>query len=307
MTASESPAVSVIVPAYKVTEYIGETLESLRAQTFRNFETVVINDGCPDTENLERVLEPYRGEIVYLKKTNGGLASARNAGIEASRAPLVALLDSDDVWEPEYLAVQTRMLADHPEADVVYPNATFFGETPFAGKTVQQMYPSRGDVTLQSLLSGECKVFVGVTARKEAFIRAGLFDASLRSAEDLDLWLRLAKMGARFIYHGQALVRYRSRPTNLSNDTIWMSRHVLHVYRKLLAQLDLTAEERDALKAAIRGQQATLDFCLGKKALYGGEFGEARERLALVALHCAPGLLHRYVHKRHPTEYSFMH
>jgi len=69
-----SPAVSVIVPAYNVTRYIGDALDSLRAQTFRNFETIVVNDGCPDSANLERVLEPYRGEIVYIRQENQGLA-----------------------------------------------------------------------------------------------------------------------------------------------------------------------------------------------------------------------------------------
>jgi glycosyltransferase involved in cell wall biosynthesis len=86
MTDTE-PAVSVIVPCYRVTEYIREALDSLRAQTFRNFETIVINDGCPDTANLERALEPYRGEIVYIKQENTGLSGARNSGIKAARAP----------------------------------------------------------------------------------------------------------------------------------------------------------------------------------------------------------------------------
>src|ERR1700692_783320 len=112
-----SPAVSVIVPAYKVTDFIAKTLDSLRSQTFRDFETIVVNDGCPDSENLERVLEPYRGEIVYIRQENQGLAGARNTAIKAARAPLVGLLDSDDAWEPDYLEVQTKFLAEHPQVD----------------------------------------------------------------------------------------------------------------------------------------------------------------------------------------------
>jgi glycosyltransferase involved in cell wall biosynthesis len=315
------PAVSVIVPTYNVTAFIAEALDSLRAQTFRNFETILVNDGCPDTLNLERALEPYSDEIVYIKKENGGLASARNTGIHAARAPLVALLDSDDAWEPDYLAVQTGLLDSRPDIGVVYPNAFFFGETPFNGKTVMDLFPSHGEVTLQSILSLQCRVFVGVTARREPLLHAGLFDPELRSAEDLDLWLRLAKTGVRFLYHERPLVRYRARPTNLSNDPIWMGRSVLRVYEKLQGRLDLTPDESECLKNAIRREQATLDFYLGKKALYAHNRAEALEKLgranqvlhnrklsaALLALRFAPSLLYRYVHRRHPTEYSFMH
>src|SRR5919198_1434145 len=93
------PAVSVIIPAYRVTQYIAEALDSVLAQTFTDYETIVINDGCPETVALERVLEPYRERIIYLKQENRGPGAARNAGILAARSPLIALLDADDVWE----------------------------------------------------------------------------------------------------------------------------------------------------------------------------------------------------------------
>jgi glycosyltransferase involved in cell wall biosynthesis len=315
------PSVSVIVPAYNVTEFIRDALDSLRAQTFRDFETIVVNDGCPDTVNLERTLEPYRDEIVYLRKENGGLASARNAAIRAARAPLIALLDPDDIWEPEYLEVQTGVLKSRPEVDVVYPNAIFFGVGPWNGKTVMDIFPSHGEVTFQSLVSLQCRVFVGVTARREVLIRAGLFDSGLRSAEDLDMWLRLAKMGVRLVYHNRPLVRYRSRPTSLGNDPIWMTGFVLQVYEKLLRALELTPGERACLENAIRREQANLDLFLGKKALYACKREEALERLcranrvlrnekwslALLALRFAPRLVYKFVHYRHPTEYAFMH
>jgi glycosyltransferase involved in cell wall biosynthesis len=316
-----SPAVSVIVPAYKVTPFIADALDSLRAQTFRDFETIVVNDGCPDTANLERVLESYRGEIVYIRQENQGLAGARNTAIQAARAPLVALLDSDDAWEPDYLDVQTKFLASHPETDVLSPNALFVGETLFPGKTMSDLFPTRGEVSFRSLLARDNQIFVGVTARREAILRAGMFDPALRSAEDLDLWLRMAHGGARFSHHDRSLVRYRARPDSLSNDPIWMTTHVLQVYRKLSEVLDLNAEDRSSLDGAIRHQEANLDFYLGKKALYAGRNQEARERLGranlvlrnrklnftLMALRIAPGLLHKVVLWCNPTEYKFLH
>jgi glycosyltransferase involved in cell wall biosynthesis len=315
------PAVSVIVPAYKVTSFIAEALDSLRAQTFRDFETIVVNDGCPDSANLERVLGPYRDEIVYIRQENRGLAGARNTAIQAARAPLVALLDSDDAWEPDYLQVQTAFLAEHPQTDVLSPNAYFVGETVFPGKTFTDIFPTRGEVSFRSLLARDNNIFVGVTARREAILRAGLFDPALRSAEDLDLWLRMAHGGARFSYHDRPLVRYRARPDSLSNDPIWITNHVLQVYRKLYGILDLNAEDRESVDAAIRRGEATLDFYLGKKALYAGRNQEAQERLvrsnhvlgsrkvalALMALRIAPRLFHKLVHWRNPTEYEFLH
>lgn len=315
------PAVSVLIPAYNVTPFIANALDSLRAQTFRDFETIVVNDGCPDSDNLERALEPYRGEIVYIRQENQGLAGARNTGIQAARAPLVALLDSDDTWEPDYLEVQIGFFTADPRTDVVSPNASFVGETLFPGKTMTDLFPNRGEVNFRSLVEQKNRIFGGVTARREAILRAGSFDSSLRSAEDLDLWLRMAHGGARFVYNHRPLYRYLARPNSLSNDPIWITTHVLEVYRKLSGTLDLNAEDRDSLEAAIRREEANLDFYLGKKALYAGRRQEARERLnranrvlrsrkvtfSLLALRLAPGLLHKLIRWRNPTEYTFLH
>src|SRR5580658_691870 len=106
----QPPMVSVVIPCYNATQYIPDALNSLRAQTFRDFETILVNDGCPDTENLERALEPYRGEIVYLKSGEwASISGSRNRGINASRARYISLLDADDIWEPEYLGVLVAM------------------------------------------------------------------------------------------------------------------------------------------------------------------------------------------------------
>src|SRR4051812_21258868 len=105
VSKEQSPAVSIIMPAYRAAAYIAAALDSVFAQTFKSYEVIVVNDGSPDTEELERVLEPYRDRIVYIKQENKGVSAARNAAIRVSRAPFIAQLDPDDLWEPEYLAV----------------------------------------------------------------------------------------------------------------------------------------------------------------------------------------------------------
>jgi glycosyltransferase involved in cell wall biosynthesis len=317
---SHGPAVSVIVPCYKVTDYIADALGSLRAQTFRDFETVVINDGCPDTANLEAALAPYRDEIVYLKQSNQGLSAARNAAIRRSRGKLVALLDGDDMWEPNYLAEHIAILDSHPDVDAVYPNARMFGDNPWAGRLFSDTFPSRGEVTFLSVLQQRCCIYVGLTARREAMERVGLFDTDLRAAEDLDLWLRMLHAGSRFAYHTQPLVRQRLHRFSLSDDQTRMARAVLRVYAKLLGILDLAEEERDALVDQIGKVNAQINLLGARRALYSCDRREAlkhftranrvmrnsRLAAAIWTLRVCPRLLFTYVHTKFKTEESYV-
>src|SRR5262252_9042330 len=90
--ANHVPTVSIIVPAYNVAPFISETLDSVFSQTFKDFEVIVINDGSPDTRELESTLERYLDRITYLKQANRGAAAARNAGLAVARGEFVAFL-----------------------------------------------------------------------------------------------------------------------------------------------------------------------------------------------------------------------
>lgn len=315
------PLVSVIIPAYNVTAYIGETLDSVGAQTFRDFEIIVVNDGCPDTANLDRVLEPYLSRIKYLKQTNSGPSSARNAGIRASAAPLIAFLDGDDLWEPEYLETHVRLLNEAPHVDLVYPNAYIFTDERVRGQTIMDTLPHRAEPTFRNLVLRECYVYTSVTARRQALLRAGLFDEQFRVAEDFDLWLRMALAGSQLANHSRPLAWYRrARPDSLSRDPIRMLNAVLAVYHKLLGAPTLSHSDREALEEALRREQGDLEFYLAKTALYRSQREEAIQRLensnrirrrpnislALWGLRLAPSLLFSYVHRRYPTEQAFL-
>jgi glycosyltransferase involved in cell wall biosynthesis len=300
------PSVSVIVPAYNTAPYIAETIASIRAQTFTDYEIVVVNDGSPDTPALEAALAPYRDHIHYIVQENRGLSGARNTGIAAARGAFIALLDSDDVWEPDYLARQIDVLT-REDLDVVYPNAVNFGDPMRAGRMFMDAHPSTGAVTFESLVTQQCNVMVSVLARREALIGAGLFDETLRSSEDFDMWLRVLDGGWRIGYHREPLVRSRLRPESLSANAISMCQHIVRVLDKAARNMTLTPAQA-ALVAARRADfTALLRLHEGKRAFFAGDhkealqaLGEANARLrrtkiavAIVLLRIMPGLLLR--------------
>ena len=307
------PTVSVIIPTYNTAAYIGDALDSVFAQTRTDYEVIVVNDGSPDTERLEQVLAPYRERITYIKQENRGPSGARNAAIRAARAPLLALLDSDDLWEPHYLAVQMTALERDPTIDVIYPNALIFGDAPEAGRMFMEVCPSDGDVTFEALATARCTVMVSVLMRREVIFRAGLFDESFRGPEDFDLWLRVLKHGGRISYHRQVLVRYRRREGCLMSNMIPMHKEQLKVFEKARRTLDLTSSEAEIIQQQHARIQALLCMEEGKRAFLDGntalavsKLGEAnaffksrRMTFVLILLRIAPRLLLRVYSLRH--------
>jgi hypothetical protein len=258
----------VVIPCYKTAHFVAETLESVFAQTYKSFEVVVVNDGSPDTPELEKAIAPWREKITYLHTENCGLAGARNNGIRASKGELIALLDSDDMWEPNYLEVQVRKLDEDPSADIVYPRTFIFGDGPDAGR---RSIPTQGEVTFSSLVQETTCVVVSVLARRSALEGVGLFDDTFRSCEDFDMWLRCVKNGSRIIHHDEVLLRSRCRPDSLSADPVWMCDHAGRVLVKMRTSVDLTDEERQILESAIRRFEGKKLFYEGKRAFMAGD------------------------------------
>ena len=308
MDQTGSPLVSVIIPAYDVARFIGEALNSALAQSFKDYEVIVVNDGSPDTAELERTLAPYRPRIVYIKQENRGVSAARNAGIKAARGSLIAFLDGDDVWLPHYLEVQVKRIQADPTIDVLYPNVLMFGDSPSEdGEEFMTIFPSNGEVTFERLVRQDCNVSNCSIARKETIVRAGMFDESLRSVEDFDLWLRVIKGGGRIAYHRDVLARYRKRPGSLTADPIWLSEHILEVLRKVKQRDDLTASERAAVDNRHQHFHALLHLHRGKHAFFSGDvagaimglteanrfFRNRKTSFTLMMLRVAPRLLLR--------------
>src|SRR6185369_13852951 len=271
-----TPSVSVVIPAYNVAPYIGETLNSVFAQTFTDFEVIVVDDGSRDGEELERMLEPYRRCVRYVRQENRGAGAARNRGVREARGEFIAFLDSDDLWMPEYLGEQLRFMREDGY-DLAYADALLFGDSPIAGKTYMQTAPSVGPVTFLSLVRNECNIITsGVVARRCALVKVGLFNESLRNGQDFELWTRLARSGARLGYQRKVLLQYRCREGSLSGDAMNRLARERRVFQHIADTYDLTPAERAELSRTMNLQLAAVALAEGKTRLAGGSFDEAR-------------------------------
>jgi len=302
----DAPLVSVIIPAYRAAESIAATLDSVLAQTWQDYEVIVVNDGSPDSEDLEKALEPYRARIIYVRQENQGPGGARNTGIRMARGAYVALLDSDDVWDPEHLAAQVAVLEADPSIDMVYADARIVGDVPEAGRTVMEFCPSVGEVTFERLVTRECTIHICVSVcRREALLRAGLFDPAFRGTEDIDMWMRIARLGGRIAYQRRVLGCYRRQAGSLSSDRVSMVEGFLAVLAKAARDPGLTAAQRDAVERQVAVEQSKLELHKGRNAFLAGDAAAAVSHLrranaqhkslklaaVLMLLRVAPGFL----------------
>ena len=188
--APGAPTISVVVPAYNSEQTLRETIEAVRRQTFTDLELIVIDDGSTDGTRryLETIQDPRLRVYAY---PNGGLASARNRGIERSLGEFVSFIDADDLWTPDKLELQLQALRRHPEAAVAYSWTAFIGRS---GGFLFAKDPSRidGDVYSDLLTGNFVASGSNILVRKRCADAVGGFDTTLGSAHDWDFCLRVA-------------------------------------------------------------------------------------------------------------------
>ncbi len=278
------PRVSVVIPAYNVAEYIGETLESATAQRFKDHEILVVNDGSPDTPQLERAIRPFLQNIVYLKQPGLGAGAARNTGIKHARGEIIALLDGDDVWLPDFLASQITFLGKG--YDMVYCDAYQFGMRSALRQTFMETAPSDGEVDAAALLDFRCNVITsGTVANKVALIRAGLFEQERTLAHDFHLWVRMAKTGARIGYQRKQLLKYRVHLASLSGDSVNRVKREIDVFKRIRETIQLNATETAILEKRLAGLEADLHVEHGKAFLLNEEFQNAYDSFVAANVH----------------------
>jgi len=173
------PLVSVIVPVCNGERYLGECLESILAQTFRAFETIVVDDGSVD--GSARIVRAFT-DVRLISQQNQGQSVARNVGILAARGELLAFNDADDLWPPNKLGLQVDHLLAHPEIDYVIGRMINFLEE----GTARPVWLD------QKLISGDFTGYSPGTlmTRRSVFRKIGMFDPAFKHACDLDWFFR---------------------------------------------------------------------------------------------------------------------
>jgi glycosyltransferase involved in cell wall biosynthesis len=273
-SAAKPVLVSVVIPAYKCADYIVATLKSVMAQSFTNYEVIVVNDGSPDTDVLERELRPYLASIRYVRQENGGPSSARNRGVQESRGSYVAFLDSDDLWLPNHLANQVEQLQKNTALVLVYSDSLLLrDDVPFA--TAFEKNPQVPPVTFESLVAETCSIGTSTTVvSRQAALDAGGFELGRHRSEDFDLWLRIAHRGGAMGYSSTVQVCHRVA-NGLSCDNTAMNQAQISVYEKLFTALTLTPAQSKLLRNKIAEMETRLQIGIAKDSLLKDQFPQA--------------------------------
>ena len=241
--------VSIIMPAYNAEKYLADSIRSVLAQTYSNWQLIVVDDGSTDrTANIVREFADHDGRVRYIFQENGRLGKARNTGIANAVGSLIAFLDSDDLWIPNKLQMQLQALAEN-SADIVFSNAyVFTDENPDNETETLQSSAGRlcGPVFFDSLIRQNQIPVLTVLLRKTTLDTVGLFEEAkpYHGCEDVDLWLRLAKAG--FVFYGmpEALARYRRHANAMTAHASNVFKPMLLVIRRHIDDSNLSELEK---------------------------------------------------------------
>jgi glycosyltransferase involved in cell wall biosynthesis len=229
---SQVPMVTVVVPTYNRANLIRETLDSILAQQFADFELVVVSDGC--TDGTEAAVESYRDPRIRLirQPNSGGPARPRNTGVQNARGKYVAFCDDDDLWMPEKLARQVEAMERNPDAALCFTRGVTFGNGDFFARHALKKGVDRNH--FRRLLYGNFIANSSVMVRRSVLAEVGPFNVEkfLHGAEDYEMWLRIAYRH-RLLRIDEPLIRYRVHPTNLAGNRARGTLRGIYIVRSL--------------------------------------------------------------------------
>jgi hypothetical protein len=272
MPAVSAPKVSVILPTYQRRDLVQRAVASVLAQTDRDFELIVVDDGS--TDGTGEALAPLRDRIRYHWQPNAGVAAARNTGVRLARAPIVAFLDSDNRWLRSHLAVVTDALDRYPEAvlTTTCPGFEFAARWRPGTPRLLKPFPI-------SLVTNVVGFISCVAVRRDALLATGGFDESLSVGEDADLWLRLALLGDFSSVQRRTVIREYG-PTSLMERGRAGGEYIHalgYSWRRLIAALEHSPRPDAAVLA--RQAEGSLAFHSAVVAIGSGDEAGARTHL----------------------------
>lgn len=283
------PAVSIVIPAYNAAPFIEKTLESVRAQTFSDYEIIVVDDGSKD--DTKGVVDAYlarhglRGQCI--KQPNKKIAAARNTGVAEARGPIVAFLDHDDTWAPEKLARIMDEFARHPEAGLVHHRCRIVDPK---GRVLGRTHtgPGGDDVYRSLLLMGNAVCPSAVSVRSERLTAVGGFreNAEFDTVEDYDLWLRLSRVCA-FRFVGESLGDYLMVPSGASKRVVY---HYGNLEQLLLDHFARYDRKDLWTRVLMQRRMSQVYRAAGRALMKSGDYAGARDfvRRSLLAFPLDP-------------------
>jgi len=237
-----NPEVSVIIPTYNRRAMVHEAVASVRTQRGASFELIVIDDGSTD-ETSESLA--HLNDVRIERVAHGGPAAARNHGVAIARAPLIAFLDSDDLWMPDKLQRQLAFMRAHPDCAIAQTGEIWIRD----GRRVNPGHRHRkraGDIFLQSLRT--CLISPSaVMMRTDLFRASGGFDEDFAAAEDYDLWLRILVDHEVGLLDEPLMTRRAGHADQLSSSISALDRYRVLALMKLLASDHLSESRRAAV------------------------------------------------------------
>ena len=251
-----TPFLSVCAPAYKAERFLAAALGSLRAQTFTDWELIVVEDGTHDrTEEIVAEFSHHGRQPVHFLRheKNQGLPATRNTGITLARGHWIVLLDQDDLWAPDHLASLVDCARAQPAATLIHAGSVLFDSD--TGRETEVRAPSPAvvaDYPLSLFLGDYCIQPSSVMLAKSLWTRVGGFNAEFRYVEDREMWMRCARAGAVFAYTGRNTCLYRKHATSLSTAAAPMALACALVFEQA-AQWERIPLRLRRLSLALRG------------------------------------------------------
>lgn len=228
-----APTVSVIIPVYNAAHLVGETLDSVLGQSFKDIEVIVVDDGSRD--HIAEVMRAYP-QVTFIRKPNGGVSSARNLGASRATGTWLAFVDSDDVWHRHKLRDQLRLAELHPDVSLGTTLSQSIGIDKLDAEPVRErgeppctLHPEFREVFRFPYLG-----LSGVFVRRDEFLAVGGFDEGLRCAEDVDFYLRLTHGRRGYWRLAYDAVYVRPVAGSLSSDSVSGYEQTLLVYQRFL-------------------------------------------------------------------------
>ena len=223
--------ISVVIPLYNKAQAIQKTLDSVLAQTYKDFEIVVVDDGSTDgsadvAEAMLRECKVYgvecRGKVI--RKANGGVSSARNIGVMEAKGEYIAFLDGDDLWHPEYLETLHQLIEDYPDAALYGIGCTMIHGDKIPENVI--LSTLRGEV--ENVWNNYPGYWTGSSSSssRARLLEIGLFDTRMTHGEDIDMWWRLLLSG-KGVFDNRVLAYYRQDTENRAmNKLIPLEKHI---------------------------------------------------------------------------------